>query len=114
MTDLGPTTERRFATAFAERTLLTAGETARLLDLDEKTLGALVQCGAVRAVLIGEKTRRYTEADLRAFLLHQTERSSSQPRERVNVTPRRQAKVVGFMEQKARRDAAKRPTARPG
>lgn len=109
---LGAGTEGLLERTFAHSALITAAQASKVLGLDEKTFSALVVSGAVRAVLIGEKTRRFAEADLRAFLAGKTERVAKQPRPKTNVTARRTEKVVGFLEQKAKRDAAKRQATR--
>lgn len=70
--NLGPATEARFAQAFASRATIFANAACRILGVDVKTLGALVEGGAVRFVLVG-KTKRFTEADLRAYLSRETE-----------------------------------------
>ena len=54
--------------AFADCPLITAQETARLLGIDEKTLRQMATAGVIRTVIVGASTRRYTEADVRAFL----------------------------------------------
>lgn len=70
---LGEATEALFRNAFAEHAMITAGAAQKVLGLDDKTFGALVEGGAIRYVLIGRTTKRYTEADLRAFLNRETE-----------------------------------------
>lgn len=72
---VSPHTDRLLAEAFASQAMVTAREAARVLGLDLGTFGALVDAGAVRCVRIGRtgSTRRYTEADLRAFLTRETE-----------------------------------------
>jgi excisionase family DNA binding protein len=62
-----PLTDARFEAAFSAGALITAKAAAALLGLDEKTLTALVLRGSIRAVSVG-KHKRFTEADLRAFL----------------------------------------------
>lgn len=64
MGELGPATERAVTEAFAGRPLLTAALTADLLGMNVSTLRAMRGAGMIRAVLIGENTYRYTEADV--------------------------------------------------
>lgn len=62
-----PVTDELFQRAFGSSALITAKAAAALLGLDEKTLSALVLRGSIGAVSVG-KQKRFTEADLRAFL----------------------------------------------
>ncbi len=64
MTSLGPATEARIMAAFANACVLTAEATANLLGMATKTLTALTDAGAIRAVQRG-KTRGYVEIDIR-------------------------------------------------
>ena len=75
---LGAVTEARFAEVFSRGALATAGAAQGILGLDDRTFGALVEGGAVRFVLVGRTTKRYTEADLRAYLSRETELSPCQ------------------------------------
>lgn len=68
MSTLGPTTEARFAEVFAKGALATALDAADLLGVDVETLNALTDANVIRAVR-PSKCRRWTEADLRAYLL---------------------------------------------
>lgn len=61
-------TERLLAEAFSDCATITAKAAARVLGLDEKTLRAMAESGVIRSITAGTKTRRYTEAHLRAFL----------------------------------------------
>jgi excisionase family DNA binding protein len=66
--NLGPATEGRVAKAFAECALISAQAAAPLVGVNEKTLREMAQAGVIRSVIVGASTRRYTEADLRAYL----------------------------------------------
>lgn len=96
--NLGPATEALLAETFAGRVMIPANATCRVLGVDEKTLGALVEGGAVRFVLVGKNTKRFTEADLRAYLSRETElqclSTSRQTAVSGNTTSSR--KVVAF------------------
>lgn len=65
--DLGPTTEARFAVAFAKGATITRKAAAELLGFDVRTLDANVEAGLIRRVWRG-KVPAYTERDLRAYL----------------------------------------------
>ncbi len=65
---LGPTTERRFAEAFATSALVTRRVAAALIGVDVKTLDGMRDEGLIRAVRRG-KVPAYTERDLRAYLV---------------------------------------------
>lgn len=69
---LGPATEARIAEAFANRATIFAKTACQIIGVDVKTLAALVEGGAIRFVLVG-KTKRFTEADLRAYLSRETQ-----------------------------------------
>lgn len=59
--------------AFAETCLLTAGATAKLLLVDEKSLRALADEGVFRSVRRGAgRTPAFTEGDIRAYLAEST------------------------------------------
>ena len=101
--DLGPTTERRFAEAFAERALITKAAAAALIGLDEKTLDALSDAQVVRAVRKGAH-RAYTERDLRAYLLEGPDVEPARPRNR--PSPATPPKVVNFSERRRAKQPA--------
>lgn len=103
MSDLGPTTERRFADAFAACAVITRKAAAKLIGLDEKTLDTLSDEKVVRAVRKGSR-RAYTERDLRAYLMEgpDVECAPLQPRAKSASS----GKVVNFSER--RRQAKKR------
>lgn len=66
---LGPSTEARLAALFADCAVATAKATAAFLGMDVKTLDALADAGAIRAVRRGAgQARGYTEGDIRAYL----------------------------------------------
>lgn len=81
--------------AFATRALIPACEAARALGVDEKTLRRLAEAGAIRSVLVGQRTRRFTEADLRAFLRGETCLSTS-PHAARSGTTTSSSKAKGF------------------
>lgn len=70
---LGTYTEARFEGVFSRKALATAQDAQIILGLDDRTFNALVKGGAIQYVLIGRETKRYTEADLRAYLNRATE-----------------------------------------
>lgn len=108
MSELGPTTERRFAAAFERAAVITKKAAAELIGLDEKTLDALSESGAVRWVPKG-KLRAYTERDLRAYLTEGPDvecRSTS--RQRAVSTTSTSSIVAGdFMARRAAKLAGK-------
>lgn len=108
-THLGAATEALLARAFADTALITARAAAKILGLDEKTLAALVEAKAIRVVLVSERTRRFAEVDLRAYLARRTEitrcQSTSRPSRATSITTS-SSKVVGFMEARAKRRIA--------
>lgn len=65
---LGHATERLLAEAFAQAATITAARAAELLGVDEKTLRGAAQAGLIGSIPTGGGLRRYTEADLRAYL----------------------------------------------
>lgn len=99
---MSPATEQHVVRAFAEKPLLTAKETAALLHLDEKTLRVMAEHGVIRSVIVGASTRRYTEADVRAFLagerFGEVKPCQSTSRRTAQAQMRPQAKVIGFTE----------------
>lgn len=94
--------------AFAERVSIGAGETARLLGFDEKTLRAHVREGNIRylSVGFGEKRprREFRLADILEFLERMSRREcpSTAPRTRRSTTSTSSSEVIGFT---ARREA---------
>ncbi|MDR3513970.1 MAG: helix-turn-helix domain-containing protein [Caulobacteraceae bacterium] len=107
---VGPSTEARIALAFATRALITAKEAASILGIDVKTLRALTDGLALRALVVG-KVRRYAEADIRRYLIEGPDAecpSTSRPRAASsNMTS--STRVVGFTARLARkRDAQQR------
>ena len=65
---LGHATERLLGEAFAKTATITAARAAEVLGLDEKTLRGAAQAGLIGSIPTGGGLRRYTEADLRAYL----------------------------------------------
>lgn len=100
--NLGPATEALLARLFDGRMLAPAGDVAHAIGLDEKTLRALAEAGAVRSVLIGANQRRYTEADLRAFLTGET-RMPPAKKDKPPSTRRRPGQVVPFSQRRSGR-----------
>ena len=111
MSDLGPTTEGRFAETFAAGAVITRKAAAELLGLDERTLDSLSDEGIVRAVRRG-KLRAYTERDLRAYLLEGPSPCRSiDPGTRPTSTMISSGKVVAFTGRPARlRNARRKPS----
>ena len=106
--NLGPATEAIFARAFSDAVMIPANAAARIIGVDEKTFHALVEGEAVRYVLVGHSTKRYTEADLRAYLMRETElscRSTNQPRA-VSGNTISSTRVVGFTARRALKASA--------
>lgn len=102
---LGAATEALFAKAFASRAMVPAVTAYGLLGLDDRTFAALVSGGAIRYVPIGAETKRFTEADLRAYLTRATEltpcRSTSQ-RKAVSGSSTSSSTGPGFMDRPAK------------
>lgn len=92
---LGAATEARFAASFATAAVITKKAAAALIGLDEKTLDALTDAGAVRSVLKG-KLRAYTERDLRAYLLEGAAAECRPGKTPKVAAGARSAKVVPF------------------
>lgn len=116
---LGPTTERRFAEAFAKGATITLAAAADLLNIDEKTLKGLTAAGMISACPRGPKSVGYSEVALRSYLLSPPATAPAKQEEKATCqsTSRRRAasgtttsstKVVGFMEARASRLAARR------
>ena len=66
--DLGPATERLLARTFADQLTVTAKRAAEILGMDPKGLRELDRKGLIGGVLSAGGARRYTEADIRAYL----------------------------------------------
>ena len=101
--NLGPATEIILARAFSDAVMIPANAAARIVGVDAKTFHALVEGEAIRYVLVGRSTKRYTEADIRAYLMRETElscRSTNQPRA-VSGNTTFSTKVVGFTARRA-------------
>lgn len=96
---IGPATETRLRAMFADKAVLTAGETSAFLGIDVKSLRALTNDGAIRAVRRGGGGHRaYTEGDIRAYLTE----SAGPVREARPRVPHQTMKVVPFTQRKAR------------
>ncbi|PVM90689.1 helix-turn-helix domain-containing protein [Caulobacter endophyticus] len=97
---LGPTTEARFAAAFAVAAVITAKAASELLGLDVETLSAMTDDGVIRAVRKG-RVRSYTERDLRTYLIEGPDARAASDREpRAKAAPVRTGKVVPFSARK--------------
>jgi hypothetical protein len=68
--NLGAATEALISRVFAETALVTAVAAAPLVGVNEKLLREMAEAGVIRSVLVGVKgtTRKFAEADLRAYL----------------------------------------------
>ena len=97
--------------------LRTPDEAARKLGCSVKTVNAHVAAGDLRYVIIGKGTKRprkmFTDADLNEFIANQTRKDVPCPSTRTETAARRtgtstsKSKVIGFMEARNRRRAAK-------
>ena len=96
LADLGAATEALLARYFADRIILSAGLTAELLDLDEKTLRAMTDDGIIRAVRRG-RLRGYTERDIRAYLAEGPDVECRKEKQKATPAPGR-GKVVSLSE----------------
>lgn len=96
---LGPTTEARFADAFATSALICAKRAAALVGLDTDTLSEMTDAGIIRAVRKG-RLRSYTEHDLREFLLSGPDAPSRTNRAERDSRPARKRVVVEFSKRK--------------
>lgn len=100
--------------AFADRVSIGAGETARLLGFDEKTLRTHVRRGNIRflSVGFGEKRprREFRLADILEFLERMSRREcpSTAPRTRRSTTSTSSSEVTGFTARREALIAAKR------
>lgn len=98
---IGPVTEARIQAAFAQAAVIGGTAAGDIIGCDLKTLNALADAGAIRAVRKGGgKTRGYTEGDIRWYL----EQSSGpcrdhEPKPRASG-PQSGAKVVPFSQRK--------------
>ena len=97
--------------------LRTPAEAARKLHCSIRTLNAHVAAGDLRYVIIGKGTKRprkmFTDADLNEFIANQTRKDAPCPSTKTGTADRRtgtstsKSKVIGFMEARNRRRAAK-------
>ena len=76
---LGAATEALIARAFAESALIYPQVAAKLVGVDEKTLREMADSGVIRFAIVGTSARRYTEADIRAFLAGERPEQKAQP-----------------------------------
>jgi excisionase family DNA binding protein len=65
---LGAGTEMLLRRVFSESALITALKAAPILGVDEKTLREMAAKGVIRTVIVGRNTRKFAEADIRAYL----------------------------------------------
>lgn len=106
---IGPVTEARIQSAFAQAAVITAAAACKVIGCDPKTLREMTDAGIIRAVRVGAgKTRGYTEGDIRAYLTESDAPcpSISQPRARTSNTTSR-SKVVDFTARRALKRAAR-------
>lgn len=97
---IGPATAARIAMAFhaADACVLTCKATARLIGVDEKSLRALTDAGAIRAVRRGGgATRAYTEQDIVDYL---TQGAAPVREAKARATGHSLSKVVPFTQRK--------------
>jgi excisionase family DNA binding protein len=110
---MSPLTEEHVARAFREKPLITAKEAAALLHVDEKTLRMMAEHGVIRSVIVGASTRRYTEADIRAYLAGERFgeikpcQSTSRRTAHTGIMTS-STRVIGFTEARAKRLALRR------
>lgn len=98
---IGPATEGLISRAFASTILLSTTQAAHLLGMDTKTLDAMADAGAIRAVRRGGGQRRgYTERDIRAYL---TDSPGPERGPKAKVTHPAGLKVVPFSQRKGAR-----------
>jgi hypothetical protein len=98
---LGPSTEARFAAAFAHKAILSSSEAADLIGVDPKTLPSL----PIRSVPRGAH-RGYTERHLRAYLTedHDEECATTAPAPKARTTAARpNVRLVNFSERRRKR-----------
>jgi hypothetical protein len=100
---LGPSTEARFAEAFAHRAILSLSEAAALIGVDPKTMPAL----PIRSVPKG-KHRGYAELPLRKYLLGEpTAECEAKPvvtvRTKARPAPATNVRLVNFSERARRK-----------
>jgi hypothetical protein len=106
---IGPVTEARIQSAFAEAAVITLAAACQVIGCDPKTLREMADAGIIRVVRIGAgKTRGYTEGDIRAYLTESAAPcpSTSQPRVPSSNTTSR-SKVVDFTARRALKRAAR-------
>ena len=97
--------------------LRTSAEAARKLRCSIKTLNGHIASGALKYVVLGHGKRRqrrmFTDADLNEFIANQTRKDAPCPSTKTGTADRRtgtstsKSKVIGFMEARNRRRAAK-------
>ena len=94
------------------RILLNMEEAAEMLGISSRTLLTHVAAGELRYVLIGKRTRKFTERDIRDFIEAKTCQSTSQRIRPIGITTSLY-KVEGFMAARARRLAERRKSSKP-
>lgn len=97
---IGPATARRIEMAFtaADACVLTCKATARLIGVDEKSLRALTDTGAIRAVRRGAgATRAYTEQDIVEYL---TQSAAPLREAKARATGNSVSRVIPFSQRK--------------
>jgi excisionase family DNA binding protein len=96
-----------------QRLLFDMEETAEMLGISTRTLVAHVNAGDIRYVLIGKRTRKFTQADIDAFIEAKRQCPSIAPKIRRTGTLTSLSTVGGFMAQRAQRLAARQKPSKP-
>jgi excisionase family DNA binding protein len=94
------------------RILFDMDEAAEMLGISTRTLLTHVAAGELRFVLIGKRTRKFTERDIRDFIEAKTCQSTNQ-KIRPTGTTTSLFTVEGFMAARERRLAARRKSSKP-
>ena len=95
------------------RVLLTMEETAEMLGICTKTLRAHVAAGDIRYVLVGKRTRKFTQSDINAFIEDRRECHSTDRKSLRTGTTTSRSKVYDFMAQRERRIEERRSRSKP-
>jgi excisionase family DNA binding protein len=95
----------------ARRLLYTMDEAAEMLGISTRTLVGHVTAGDLRYVLIGKRTRKFTQADIDAFIESRRQCQSIVRKTARTGTLTLLSREPGFMEARARRLAERqKPT----
>ena len=95
------------------RILFDMEETAEMLGISTRTLVAHINAGDIRYVLLGKRTRKFTQADIDAFIEARRQCPSIAPKIRRTGTLTSLSTVGGFMAARAQRLAARRKPSKP-